>query len=51
VGLDYLDACPVRGFHRGGSGESLGVEVTVRAADNQDMSPQAKLAQEQQQQQ
>ena len=29
VGLDYLDACPVRGFHRGGSGESLGVEVQV----------------------
>jgi transglutaminase-like putative cysteine protease len=29
VGLDYLDACPVRGFHRGGSGESLGVEVHV----------------------
>jgi transglutaminase-like putative cysteine protease len=29
VGLDYLDACPVRGFHRGGTGESLGVEVHV----------------------
>jgi transglutaminase-like putative cysteine protease len=29
VGLDYLDACPVRGFHRGGSDESLGVEVQV----------------------
>jgi len=29
VGLDYLDACPVRGFHRGGSGETLGVEVRV----------------------
>jgi transglutaminase-like putative cysteine protease len=29
VGLDYLDACPVRGFHRGGSGESMGVEVQV----------------------
>jgi transglutaminase-like putative cysteine protease len=29
VGLDYLDACPVRGFHRGGAGESLGVEVHV----------------------
>jgi transglutaminase-like putative cysteine protease len=29
VGLDYLDACPVRGFHRGGSNESLGVEVQV----------------------
>jgi len=32
VGLDYLDACPVRGFHRGGSGESLGVEVHVDEA-------------------
>jgi transglutaminase-like putative cysteine protease len=29
VGLDYLDACPVRGFRRGGSGESMGVEVQV----------------------
>jgi transglutaminase-like putative cysteine protease len=29
VGLDYLDACPVRGFHRGGSDESMGVEVQV----------------------
>ncbi len=29
VGLDYLDACPVRGFHRGGKGESLDVEVQV----------------------
>jgi transglutaminase-like putative cysteine protease len=29
VGLDYLDACPVRGFHRGGTGESMGVEVHV----------------------
>jgi transglutaminase-like putative cysteine protease len=51
VGLDYLDACPVRGFHRGGSGESLGVDVSVRAADTKDTSLQAKLAQEQQQQQ
>jgi transglutaminase-like putative cysteine protease len=32
VGLDYLDACPVRGFHRGGTGESLGVEVQVNEA-------------------
>ena len=29
VGLDYLDACPVRGFCRGGKGESLDVEVQV----------------------
>jgi transglutaminase-like putative cysteine protease len=29
VGLDYLDAAPVRGFRRGGLGESLDVEVRV----------------------
>jgi len=29
VGLDYLDACPVRGYRRGGLGESLEVEVRV----------------------
>jgi transglutaminase-like putative cysteine protease len=29
VGLDYLDACPVRGYRRGGAGESLEVEVRV----------------------
>jgi transglutaminase-like putative cysteine protease len=32
VGLDYLDACPVRGFRRGGVGESLDVEVRVNDA-------------------
>jgi transglutaminase-like putative cysteine protease len=32
VGLDYLDACPVRGFHRGGKGESLDVDVQVSEA-------------------
>ena len=32
VGLDYLDACPVRGFRRGGLGESLEVEVRVNDA-------------------
>lgn len=48
VGLDYLDACPVRGFHRGGSGESMGVDVTVRAADAQDDSVQAQQEQQQQ---
>lgn len=44
VGLDYLDACPVRGFHRGGSGESLGVEVRVS-------DPSAAVEQQQQAQQ
>jgi transglutaminase-like putative cysteine protease len=33
VGLDYLDACPVRGFRRGGAGESLEVEVRVNDAE------------------
>jgi transglutaminase-like putative cysteine protease len=32
VGLDYLDACPIRGFHRGGGGEVLGVEVRINEA-------------------
>ena len=32
VGLDYLDACPVRGFRRGGAGESMAVEVHVQDA-------------------
>jgi transglutaminase-like putative cysteine protease len=29
IGLDYLDACPVRGYRRGGGGESMAVEVQV----------------------
>ena len=45
VGLDYLDACPVRGFHRGGSGESLGIDVQVHEANG------VTLQQQQQQQQ
>jgi transglutaminase-like putative cysteine protease len=49
VGLDYLDACPVRGFHRGGSGESLGVDVRVSTVGSPgDVA--AKQLQEQQQQ-
>jgi transglutaminase-like putative cysteine protease len=32
VGLDYLDACPIRGFRRGGADESLEVEVRVNDA-------------------
>jgi transglutaminase-like putative cysteine protease len=42
VGLDYLDACPVRGFRRGGLGESLEVEVRVNDARQ---SPPALTAQ------
>jgi transglutaminase-like putative cysteine protease len=40
VGMDYLDACPVRGFRRGGLGESLEVEVRVNDAQQ---SPQLPL--------
>lgn len=29
VGLDYLDACPVRGMRRGGGGEQMHARVTV----------------------
>lgn len=56
VGLDYLDACPVRGFHRGGAGESLGVEVRVNESVTREQvkvdprSPGERLQQEQQQQ-
>jgi transglutaminase-like putative cysteine protease len=45
VGMDYLDACPVRGFRRGGSGESL--EVEVRVAED---AARLQAMQEQQQQ-
>ncbi len=48
VGLDYLDACPVRGFHRGGTGESLGVEVRVSdpAAAQEELKRQQQQAQQ-----
>ncbi|MCY1528322.1 hypothetical protein D9M68_634230 [compost metagenome] len=29
VGLDYLDACPVRGMRRGGGGEQMHARVQV----------------------
>lgn len=35
VGLDYLDAAPVRGTYRGGAGESLHVAVRVEQAGRQ----------------
>ena len=44
VGLDYLDACPVRGFHRGGKVESLEVEVQVSEIAYQERIPAAKAA-------
>jgi len=33
VGLDYLEAAPVRGAHYGGGGEELAVKVAIRDAD------------------
>jgi|SRR5450432_2328118 len=45
VGLDYLDACPVRGYRRGGQGESLEVDVQVfdgRRARQVDKAQQAQ---------
>jgi transglutaminase-like putative cysteine protease len=32
VGLDYLDACPVRGMRRGGGSEQMHAKVLVSAA-------------------
>ncbi|MGD0837431.1 MAG: transglutaminase family protein [Polyangia bacterium] len=46
VGLDYLDACPIRGFHRGGSGEALGAEVHMVEGGGGGRSP--KLGADQQ---
>jgi transglutaminase-like putative cysteine protease len=47
VGLDYLDACPVRGFRRGGLGESLEVEVRVNDAQQiPNAAPAAKKEKE-----
>src|ERR1035441_5875661 len=52
VGLDYLDACPVRGFHRGGKGESLDVEVEVNESARQQeplVAKPARISERQQQ--
>jgi transglutaminase-like putative cysteine protease len=35
VGRDYLDACPVRGVRRGGGDETLHVDVSVAASEQQ----------------
>jgi transglutaminase-like putative cysteine protease len=35
VGLDYLDACPIRGVRRGGGEESLQSQTWVKLADQQ----------------
>jgi transglutaminase-like putative cysteine protease len=51
VGLDYLDACPVRGFHRGGGGEAMGVDVKVVLGGTENAAATLALEQQQQQQQ
>jgi transglutaminase-like putative cysteine protease len=53
VGLDYLDACPVRGFRRGGSEESMGIEVQVNETMYREnpKDPPARTNEQQQQQQ
>ena len=33
VGLDYMDACPVRGVRSGGGGEQMEARALVRLAD------------------
>lgn len=39
VGLDHLDACPIRGFSRGGSGETVSIEVHVSEAPAREDTP------------
>lgn len=54
VGMDYLDACPVRGVRRGGSRETLKAQVMVTGMSPQpglDASVRALAAEQQQQQQ
>jgi transglutaminase-like putative cysteine protease len=53
VGMDYMDACPVRGVRRGGGGELMLADVQVMSAQygmSQDQVEQS-IAQQQQQQQ
>jgi transglutaminase-like putative cysteine protease len=33
IGLDYLDACPIRGVREGGQSEQLNVDVKVTSSD------------------
>jgi len=51
VGLDYLDACPVRGYHRGGGGETLGVEIKVGEANGREELPASSARRQQAEQQ
>ena len=48
VGLDYLDACPVRGMRRGGRGESLDVLVSVGESRELQMLKRQQMQQQQQ---
>jgi transglutaminase-like putative cysteine protease len=50
VGLDYLDACPVRGYRRGGRGESMAVEVQVFDGRRTRQAKQSQQSQESKQQ-
>lgn len=49
VGMDYHDACPVRGVRRGGGNERLLADVRVTQA-SLEAEAAARLAMEQQQQ-
>lgn len=51
VGMDYMDACPVRGVRRGGGGELMLAEVRVMSAQGDMGAGQVALMVEQQQQQ
>ncbi|MDP2228205.1 MAG: transglutaminase family protein [Moraxellaceae bacterium] len=52
VGMDYLDACPVRGMRRGGGGELMLAEVQVMAQQSapRTAAEQAEFVRQQQQQ-
>lgn len=53
VGMDYLDACPVRGVRRGGGGEVMQAEVRVMRAQGDAVAGTSEnsISQQQQQQQ
>ena len=53
VGMDYLDACPVRGVRRGGGGELMQADVRVMQsqAGTNEAEQEQDISQQQQQQQ
>ncbi len=52
VGMDYMDACPVRGVRRGGAGETMLAEVRVMPSQGGMSAEQlAQMIEQQQQQQ